>query len=103
MGPHKAIAMALLCGCDLRPMGVNGINSDNVIQMLASYTENEVLAHICQWRKAEHYKEWNARITDINICGDCGHVGRSSRHKENGCGVCNTQKGCIASFWKYID
>lgn len=94
--------MALLYGCDLCPRGVVKTTNDSVIQFISLYSEKNILEHICNWHRNDQYSYWRNAIADVNICGECGHIGGMMYHKKYGCGICNTQQGCITSAWKYI-
>lgn len=42
-GRNKIIVMALLCGCDYCPEGVDGVGRDAVQKLFAIYSENDIL------------------------------------------------------------
>lgn len=42
-GRNKIVLMALLCGCDYRPEGVDGVGREGIQKLFALYKENEIL------------------------------------------------------------
>lgn len=43
-GQNKIIVMALLCGCDYCPEGVDGVGRDSVLKLLKKYKDDEILS-----------------------------------------------------------
>ncbi|XP_075161836.1 XPG-like endonuclease [Haematobia irritans] len=100
-GQNKVIAMALLCGCDYCPEGVDGIGRDSVLKLFNMYNNSEILDKIRSWRyEDDKYTALEMRVDDKTICSNCGHLGRTQNHTKNGCGVCRTNRGCDESLWK---
>nr|XP_036220026.1 flap endonuclease GEN isoform X2 [Bactrocera oleae] len=100
-GQNKTIVMALLCGCDYCPDGIGGIGRDGVLKLFNKYKEQEILERIRSWRQDDNkYTALEMRVDDKMICSNCGHMGRTQSHTKNGCGICQTHRGCDESLWK---
>lgn len=46
-GRNKILVMALLCGCDYCPEGVDGVGKDAVHKLFALYKETEIMDRYC--------------------------------------------------------
>lgn len=93
--------MALICGCDYCPEGIEGAGRDGVLKLFTLYKEHEILERIRKWRTEEkEYIKLEQRINDKTVCDNCGHIGRKVQHTRKGCGMCNTEEGCNISKWK---
>ncbi|KAH8278244.1 hypothetical protein KR044_006951 [Drosophila immigrans] len=102
-GQHKVIVMALLCGCDYCPDGIEGIGKDGVIKLFKKYKELEILNRLRNWRsETDAYNYLELRVDDKTICSNCGHIGRTQSHTKSGCSICRTHQGCDESLWKYV-
>ena len=56
---------------------------------------------IRSWRQDDNkYTALEMRVDDKMMCSDCGHRGRTQSHTKNGCGICQTHRGCDESLWK---
>lgn len=93
--------MALLCGCDYCPDGIEGIGKDAVMKLFQKYKNNEILERIQSWRDNDtKYTSLEMRVEDKNVCSNCGHMGKLLSHTKSGCPVCKMSKGCDSSLWK---
>lgn len=100
-GRNKMVAMALLCGCDYCPNGVDGVGRDAVLKLFQMYSDAEIMARIRRWRSLEnHLTALEMRVDDKAICVGCGHLGRIQSHTKNGCAECRSHRGCDESKWK---
>ena len=43
IGRNKMVTLALLCGCDYCPDGVEGIGRDSALKLFDLYADNEIL------------------------------------------------------------
>lgn len=100
-GPNKMVAMALLCGCDYCPNGVDGIGRDAVLKLFQLYNESEIMDRLKRWRTIQHrMTELELKVDDKSVCVSCGHLGRVQSHNKNGCAPCRSHRGCDESKWK---
>lgn len=83
-GRNKIIVMALLCGSDYSD-GVHGIGKESVLNFFEKISDEEVFDRIKTWRsKPDLYEEYEARISDKEMCKSCGHHGKLQAHTRNG-------------------
>lgn len=102
IGQDKIIVMALLCGCDYCPEGVEGVGRDGVKKLLSKYSENEIMNVIQAWRyEISKFDRLERKINDPSTCNDCGHMGKLASHTRKGCATCRTTQGCNP-VWKLV-
>lgn len=98
---NKAVALALLCGCDYCPEGVEGVGKEAVLRLFTVYSDAEILERFRDWRsRAEKYTELEVKVDDKMFCSGCGHLGSQQKHTRTGCSECRQTKGCDSSVWK---
>lgn len=93
--------MALLCGCDYCPDGVEGVGRDATSKLFSLYSNAEILDRLRVWR--EHngcFTEQELRVDDKDVCVNCGHRGKLVSHTKSGCGDCRQLHGCDEALWK---
>lgn len=101
IGQEKIIAMALLCGCDYCPDGVQGVGKDGVIKLISRYSNEEILNVLQGWRyERSKFEAMQNKAVDSSRCNTCGHLGKQASHTRKGCGQCGTTQGCKESLWK---
>lgn len=101
MGQDKIIVMALLCGCDYCPDGVDGVGKDGAMKLMRKYSDKEIMNVIQGWRyERSKFEEFERKVSDTTICNNCGHHGKQVSHTKKGCGTCNTHQGCTATIWR---
>lgn len=99
---NKAVVLALLCGCDYCPEGVDGVGKDSVLKLFTMYKDDEILDKIREWRdRNENYTAIELKVDDKSYCNNCGHYGSYQKHTKSGCSTCRTNLGCDGSEWKY--
>lgn len=93
--------MALICGCDYCPEGIEGAGRDGVLKLFTLYKDVEILNKIRNWHtETKEYIALEQRVNDKSVCDNCGHIGRKLQHTRKGCGMCDTSHGCNTSDWK---
>lgn len=101
IGQDKVIAMALLCGCDYCPDGVQGVGRDGALKLINKYSNSEILNKMQGWRHEKaKFEMLQSRAMDSSRCNTCGHPGKQISHTKKGCVDCRTMKGCTATVWK---
>lgn len=102
IGQNKVIVMALLCGCDYCPEGVEGVGRDGVKKLLSMYTNEEIMNVIEAWRyQISKYESLERKINDSTTCNDCGHLGKLASHTKKGCAICGTTRACNP-IWRQV-
>lgn len=98
---NKAVVLALLCGCDYCPEGVDGVGKDSVLKLFNMYKDEEILDKIREWkRKNDNYTAIELKVDDKSYCNNCGHYGSYQKHSRSGCSSCKMSLGCDGSEWK---
>lgn len=98
---NKAVALALLCGCDYLPDGVEGVGKEAVLKLFSMYSDEKILERLREWRdKAGKFTELELKVDDKMFCSGCGHLGHFIKHTKAGCSDCRMSKGCDTSVWK---
>lgn len=100
-GANKMVVLALLCGCDYCPDGVEGVGKDAALKLFQTYTDKDILERVKSWRTNDNkFTALEIKVDDKTFCVNCGHNGRIQQHTKNGCGDCRQLRGCDSSLWK---
>ncbi|KAK7496052.1 hypothetical protein BaRGS_00012753 [Batillaria attramentaria] len=96
------VVLACLGGCDFGK-GVTGVGPATVCELLKDMRkyEEDIVTRVLTWKENTELKALSEKKNQLKEmhksphCGDCKHTGKRPEHQSNGCGTCQTSKGCV--------
>lgn len=89
----KMIVMAIIFGCDYLPEGLNSVNKECIVKLLASWPSGQAVKVLEEWIETEITEE--APPPRPAHCSICKHPGTLRSHSKSGCSFCNSTTGCV--------
>ncbi|XP_035224511.1 flap endonuclease GEN-like isoform X2 [Stegodyphus dumicola] len=97
LNQRKLVALALLLGCDYFK-GVPGIGKDAAVKLLFELQDTDILQRFKDWKQlseSDLFPGYDSKpLKKSTHCSRCNHTGSSSKHKKEGCEMCESKITC---------
>ncbi|GFY40633.1 flap endonuclease GEN homolog 1 [Trichonephila inaurata madagascariensis] len=99
LNQRNLIALALLLGCDY-VKGVPGIGKEAAVKLIKELETDDLLQRFQDWKtktESELFPGYAEGLKKESHCSRCSHVGSMSKHKKEGCIMCDSTITCYMS------
>ncbi|GFU10494.1 flap endonuclease GEN homolog 1 [Nephila pilipes] len=100
LNQRNLVALALLLGCDY-VKGVPGIGKEAALKLIKELENDDLLQRFHDWKSKSELELFPGYEVDIKKkdahCSRCCHVGSMSKHKKEGCLMCDSTITCYMS------
>ncbi|GFQ94478.1 flap endonuclease GEN homolog 1 [Trichonephila clavata] len=99
LNQRNLIALALLLGCDY-VKGVPGIGKEAALKLIKELETDDLLQRFRDWKtkaESELFPGYEANMKKESHCSRCSHIGSMSKHKKEGCIMCDSTITCYMS------
>ncbi|GIY26752.1 flap endonuclease GEN homolog 1 [Caerostris darwini] len=100
LNQQTLIGLALLLGCDYSK-GVPGIGKEAAVKLIKELQDCDLLQRFQDWKTKKESEIFPGYDTDMkkkeSHCTRCSHIGSSSKHKREGCIMCDSKITCYVT------
>ncbi|GBM56740.1 Flap endonuclease GEN 1 [Araneus ventricosus] len=97
LNQRNLIALALLLGCDFGN-GVPKVGKKTALELLKELEGYDLLQRFQDWKQKSESELFPGYETDIKKkgthCKNCSHLGSTTKHRKEGCGMCDSKISC---------